>query len=125
MKDLEQMVRDYISAYNNFDIDTMLADLADDVVFESREKGNITMLLKGSGSFRKQAELSKSYFSTRAQTVESMSISENKVVAAISYKGILATDLQAGLKKGEQLALSGESVFEFSDGRIVKLTERS
>ncbi|MBD3582830.1 nuclear transport factor 2 family protein [Flavobacterium selenitireducens] len=125
MSELEKIVRDYVEAYNSFDIDGMLENVYENVVFENLENGNITLLLNGADSFRQQAELSKSFFSEREQLIESLAQTNERVVIGIRYTAVLAMDFPNGMKKGERLSLSGESIFEFSDGKIIRLTDRS
>lgn len=125
MSQLEEIVRNYVAAYNRFDIDAMLSNVHEDVVFENFGNGNITMLLNGADSFRQQAELSKSFFSKRLQVIESLSQTNVRIVIAIRYTATLAMDFPNGMKKGERLSLSGESIFEFSGDKIIRLTDRS
>ncbi|WP_374165256.1 nuclear transport factor 2 family protein [Arcticibacter sp. MXS-1] len=124
-QDRENMISNYIGAYNQFDIDGMTADLADNLVFENVQDGKVTMSLTGLDAFREQAEQAKAYFSERKQEIRSIRHSTDSTEVEIGYRAVLAIDFPNGLKKGQELNLSGRSVFAFRDGKIVKLTDLS
>ncbi|WBE26091.1 hypothetical protein [Denitrificimonas caeni] len=50
---------------------------------------------------------------------------DNSTEIEIDYTAILAMDLPNGLKKGQELTLSGKSVFEFENNKVIKLTDIS
>ncbi|WP_255563236.1 nuclear transport factor 2 family protein [Mucilaginibacter sp. 21P] len=59
MNNREAIINNYIDAYNSFDIDGMMKDMADDVVFENISGGQVNMTLNGLQAFRQQAEQAK------------------------------------------------------------------
>ena len=103
----------------------MVADFADNIIFENVQNGQINLLLKGLKAFRQQAELAKSYFVTRQQKIISFNHLDNKTEIEIDYSAVLAIDVPNGLKSGQELNLTGKSVFEFSGNKIIKLTDIS
>ncbi len=120
----EQIIRNYIGAYNAKDVNAMLENLADELVFENSSNGEITMRLEGLDAFRQQAEQAKALFTERKQTITGFQHNDNnQTEIAISYKATLATDLSNGMKKGDVLELSGKSVFTFSGNKVVKLED--
>jgi hypothetical protein len=121
----ERTINNYIEAYNEFDIDKMVSDFDSNIVFENIQSGNTNMLINGLITFRQQAEEAKTYFVTRKQTIKSYSHLENRTEIAIEYCAVLAMDLPNGLKKGQELNLSGKSIFEFDGDKIIKLTDIS
>lgn len=83
MKQREQIINNYINAYNNFDIDGMLDQI---VQFKHDDH---------------QTEID------------------------VEYSATLAADLSNELKKGMELELKGKSIFRFSHGKIIVITDIS
>ena len=121
----KEIIENYIKSYNNFDINGMTKDLSKDVVFENISNGKVDLKTEGLVAFKEQAEAAKQYFKKRKQTIQSWEISDSMIVIGISYKAILAIDLPNGLKKGDTLELKGESNFEFENGKIKRITDKS
>lgn len=122
----EKIIQNYIDAYNDKDVDKMVENLSDDVLFENISNNEVTLSIQGKDAFREQAITALSYFSTRKQTVLDFKHNGNTTEIDIDYKAISAMDLPNGIKKGDTVNFQGKSVFEFSqDGRIVKLTDVS
>ena len=121
----EHIIRSYINAYNQFDIPGMVANLHDNIVFKNIQDGETNLLLQGKKEFRQQAELTKTYFKERQQNITSVKHSEDQTEIEIDYYAVLAADMPNGLKKGNELRLTGKSIFKFSDDRIIELTDIS
>ena len=119
------IINNYIDGYNQFNIKKMVADLDDNIVFENIQNNETSLSLKGLTAFKQQAETAKTYFTKRTQTVKSFKHFDNNTEVEIAYKAILAMDFPNGLKKGQELKLSGKSVFEFEKNKIIKLTDIS
>ncbi len=126
MNELQKsIVENYLNSYNDFDIDGMTKDLTDNVVFENVSNGKVELRTEGIGEFRKQAELAKQYFTQRKQLVESWEYIDTKVIIGIHYEAILAMDFPNGMKTGDTLKLKGKSEFDFEDGKIKSITDKS
>jgi hypothetical protein len=125
MVDRENIVKNYIQGYNQFDIEKMLADFHEQVVFENIQNGVTNMSLNGLTELRKQAEQAKTYFIERTQSIKSFNAVDNRCEIEISYRAILAMDFPNGLKKGQELNLLGKSIFEFEGDKIIRLTDIS
>lgn len=125
MIDREKIIQNYIDGYNQFDSDKMIADFDDKIVFENIQNDEVNLTLTGLKKFRDQAEEAKKYFSKRFQVVEMFRHSEAKTEIDIDYFAILAMDFPNGMKIGQELKLKGKSVFEFSNDKIVRLTDVS
>ena len=125
MTDRENMIRNYIDGYNNFEIDKMVIDFDEAIVFENVQNGETNMLLTGLTSFRKQAEQAFMYFSKRTQTIISFTHLENETEIELDYHAILKIDLPNGLKSGDELNLKGRTTFKFSGNKIVYLKDES
>jgi hypothetical protein len=125
MNDRKKIIKNYVDAYNRFDIDNMVADFDDNIVFENIQDGQTTMSLTGLMEFRQQAERAVSYFTERTQTIKSFTHLDNSIEIEIDYNAVLGMDFPNGMKKGQELKLSGKSIFQFVGDRITKLTDIS
>ncbi|MCW8313500.1 nuclear transport factor 2 family protein [Sphingobacterium sp. InxBP1] len=116
----------YIEAYNQMDVENMIADFSDDIIFQNVMNGEKTMELLGIDAFKKQAIEALSYFSERHQSIEIITHSHRSTEISIAYRAIAAMDFPNGLKKGDEINLQGKSIFAFSaDGKISRLTDIS
>jgi ketosteroid isomerase-like protein/GNAT superfamily N-acetyltransferase len=122
---LQQLVQDYVAAYNRFDVAGMLAPLHDDVVFRNISDGEVSLTTTGKESFRQQAEQATRYFSQRTQRITDWQISGRRVEVTIDYQAVAAIEFPNGLQPGDTLSLVGRSVFEFEDGKIISITDFS
>lgn len=121
----ETIINNYVSGYNQSDIDKMVADFDNDIQFKNVHQGQITMSLIGLFAFKQQAEEAKNYFTQRAQTIKSFHHTEKSTEIDIDYTAVLAVDLPNGLKKGQTLNLTGKSIFEFDGDKVIGLTDIS
>lgn len=119
------LVERYIAAYNAFDIEGMLATLADGVRFENHANGELNAEADGIAAFRQLAEQAKGLFSEREQRITSLERHDGKLVAGIAYRGQLAVDIPGGPSFGSVIELAGSSAFGFADGRIGSIIDRS
>ena len=125
MEQREQIIHNYINAYNNFDIDGMLAALDPDILFKNVSQGNTSMTIEGLEAFRAQAEKAKDMFSERQQQITHFKHDDHQTEIGINYHATLAVDLSDELKKGTKLELKGKSIFHFSEDRIIGITDIS
>ncbi len=121
----ESIIRNYIEGYNESDIEKMVRDLDDEILFQNVANGEVNMTIHGINDFKKQAEETKEYFEHRHQKIASIKHMDNKTEIEIEYAAFIGMDLPNGLKKGQKLELKGKSIFVFKDNRIVKLTDIS
>jgi hypothetical protein len=125
MQNRERIIQNYIEGYNASDIDEMVKDLDEAILFENISNGEINMSLTGLKAFKLQAEQAKGYFSVREQTIKAFRHQNENTEIEIEYYAILAMDFPNGLKKGDELKLQGRSIFQFSGNKITKLTDIS
>lgn len=125
MTDREKAIKNYLEGYNQFDVEKMVADFDENIVFENIQNGVPTITLIGQKDFIQQAEKAKSIFSIRTQVVKTFVHQGNQVEVEIDYSAILGMDFPNGLKKGQELNLAGKSIFEFEGQKIIKLTDIS
>ena len=123
--DRQKIINDYIIAYNNFDIEKMLANLDEHIRFEDVSNGVTNLTLTDLPSFKKQAEQAKNLFIKKMQTIKSWKLQDNLVEIEIEYSAVIAIDLPNGLKKGQNINLQGKSIFKFLGDKIVELTDIS
>lgn len=122
----EDVVRNYIQAYNNFDVEGMVNHFAEDIFFENIQNGQTTDSLTGKQEFMEQAEYAKEYFSEREQTITELHEHPDRIEIRIQYTAILGIDFPNGMSKGEQLELAGKSIFFFnSNNQVEKLQDIS
>ena len=119
------IVENYLNSYNDFDIDGMTKNLTDNVVFENVSNGKVELRTEGLSEFKQQAEFAKQYFTQRKQSVDSWEFIDTKVIIGIDYEAILAMDLPNGMKTGDTLKLKGKSEFDFENGKIKSITDKS
>jgi len=125
MKEREALIDSYIEGYNHFDVDKMVSNFDENIVFKNVSNGETNMSLKGLKAFIEQAEQAKNYFSERTQTVRSFVHKNDETEIEIDYVAILAIDFPNGLKKGDELKLNGKSKFQFLEDKIIRLTDIS
>ena len=126
MKAREEIVENYIEGYNTFNIEQMLKDMDASVQFKNVFKDEVTLALDGIDAFRAQAKRAIEFFSEREQTINSIRHSNGAVEIEVAYRAIVAQDLPNGLQKGQELHLTGTSVFTFNkDNRITSVTDIS
>jgi ketosteroid isomerase-like protein len=121
----ESLIRQYLSAYNSFDLDGMVALLHPDAVFQNFTGGALNATTAGIVQFRALAERSKQVFSARCQTMTACRHDGELSTVDIAYEGVLNIDIPQGPKAGETLKLTGKSEFRFRDGLIHALTDYS
>jgi len=125
MQQRELIISNYVKAYNNFDVEDMLKNLAPSVKFQNISNGDVDMELDGIAAFRSQTEQATELFERREQIIRSFKHTGNKTEIAIDYNAILAADLPNGLKKGDELNLKGHSIFTFDGDKIVGIIDIS
>jgi len=121
----KKIIQNYIAGYNEFDVEKMIRDFDDKIIFKNIQNGEVTMELKGIDAFKQQAEQAKSFFESRQQQIVSFKHENNVSEIEITYNATLAMDFPNGLKKGDKLELKGKSVFVFQGDKIIQLTDIS
>lgn len=88
--DKQEVIGLYIEAYNTFDIDSMLTLIHPDIRFTNLSSGKITAQTAGKSECESLARQLATLFRTRAQTIKSLKITGDKVIAAIHFNVVLA-----------------------------------
>jgi hypothetical protein len=121
----EEIIDKYIKCYNAFDIDGMMSVMHENVKFENISDGKVNLSTKGIPALRSQAEKALELFTKRTQEVINLKIKGNKAEATIDFQGVIAVDLPNGFKAGEQIEMSGKSIFRFEENKIIELKDIS
>lgn len=121
----EKLIRSYLLAYNQMNIEGMMEPLDEQVVFENYSSEEKTHSLRGKEAFKRQAQEALAYFSSRKQTNKSILHLEEETEVEISYWAIAAMDFPNGIQKGQEISLEGKSVFRFADEKISSITDYS
>jgi ketosteroid isomerase-like protein len=124
-KTMRQLIRDFIAAYNRFDVAGMTRHLHPDVAFRNISGGKVTHATNGMAEFTQQAQAATQYFSERQQQITGIEFQDNTATVFIDYSAMLAIDLPNGLKAGDKINLQGKSVFSFADHKIICLEDYS
>lgn len=122
---MEKIIREYVKHYNEFNIDGMLDLMTDDVCFENIMNGETDVKTTNIAELEQIAGISLNIFSERTQTIKSIKIEGDSYVVEIDYYGKIAENLPNGLKQGDEIRLSGKSIYKFRDGKICSLTDIS
>ena len=120
-----RLIERFIAAYNQFDVDGMIAELAPEIRFENYSGDALTVATDGIEQFRELAERSKAMFSEREQRIVSISGNDHAAIVDIAYRGRLAIDVPDGPTAGTVIELRGRSEYSFAGGRITKIVDRS
>lgn len=123
--EMRSLIERYITAYNAFDVDGMLSAIHSDIDFQNISGGAITATASGIDEFRSLAEQSRSYFSSRRQTITNLAVDGQRASAEVEFEATLAVDLPDGPRAGELLRLTGRSEYEFRDGKMIRITDFS
>jgi len=125
MNERESIIHKYLQGYNEFDVDKMVEDFDQEFVFENITNGVTTHTLQGVESFKDQAAQAAAYFSERKQSAVSFVHYPDKSEVDIDYYAVLAIDFPTGERAGEEMKLTGKSIFRFEGGKIIGITDVS
>jgi len=127
MKDIEinTLIRNYLDAYNSFDVDGMIKFLDKEVEFRNISKGIVDAETKGIDQFRELAKQSLKIFTQRRQTITQIITHDDRTEIEVDYEGTLAIDLPNGLKAGETIKLKGRSIFRMKNNKLIMIEDYS
>lgn len=122
---IPEVVRNYINAYNSFNVGKMLECLDESIQFTNISDGKVSAEAAGKEAFALMAEQAVGLFSSREQIVRrSISVS-NFTLVEIDYHAIVAEDLPSGWKAGSEIQLTGKSLFELKNKLICRLIDEA
>ena len=120
-----KIIENYVDAYNHFDVDRMLADMDEEARFENISMGEVTLITEGVAALREQALEAADIFSERKQIITNFQFHEQEVEVDVDFSATLAIDFSEELKAGDQIQLTGKSVFTFRGDKIIELKDIS
>ncbi|MXV52707.1 nuclear transport factor 2 family protein [Pedobacter sp. HMF7647] len=121
----QQIIENYITAYNQFDTNGMLKDMDDDILFENSLNDEVNLRIIGKSGLKQQIINASELFSQRTQTIQRITIDGDSATVDVHYTGVLAVDFNDTLKTGSKLELTGKSIFTFKDDKISELRDIS
>lgn len=128
MKKIEQLseiIQNYVKAYNSFDVQGMIKNLHEEVIFKNISNDEVNLTTNGKLAFEEQALQAKQYFKIRQQTITNLVFNNEIAEISINYQGVIAFDLPNGLKEDDKIELQGKSIFRFTDDKIIEITDIS
>lgn len=123
MRPLPDVISRYIAAYNDRDVDAMLACLAETIRFENRASGIVTATTEDKAAFAVMAREGVAMFAERRQTVRHAITVGDTTLVEIDYAATVAADLPNGWTAGQRLAFQGASLFQARNGLIDRLVD--
>lgn len=125
MDPVPPVIRRYLEAYNGFDVDTLVACLTEDVVFENVSGGQTSVRTQGRPAFMELARQGIAAFSAREQRVTNCIAAGSRAALRVSYRATVAADLPNGWTAGQVIALDGASFFTLRDDLIAEVVDVS
>ncbi|MDP5218753.1 nuclear transport factor 2 family protein [Ruegeria sp. 2205SS24-7] len=125
MNKLPNVIETYINAYNQKDVDGMLACLCNSVEFQNITEGVVSASTTGKQEFRELAQLAVQLFESRRQTVTHIISVADTTLVEIDFTARVAMDTSNGWKAGQELRLSGAAAFRVANGKIVSIIDES
>ncbi|VEP14365.1 conserved hypothetical protein [Hyella patelloides LEGE 07179] len=120
-----KLIKQYLAAYNTFDIDGMISLLHPSIEFKNISNNKINCHTKGVDEFRVIAEQSKVLFKSRQQIIKNFDVHNEQVSVEIFFEGVAAKDLSNEIKSGDKISFDGRSEFSFKDSKICQITDIS
>lgn len=121
---LPAIIQSYLDAYNRKDVATLMACVADDVVFENVSNSGQSMKIEGRTAFAELAEQAATMFTIRHQAISNAVVDGSRVALEVDWTGTPAIDLGA-MKAGEQVAMRGASFMTIADGKLTRIVDLS
>lgn len=124
--DKTALIKKYIAAYNDFDIEGMVEVLDSNVHFQNIVEGEVNLSLLGKTAFKEQAIQAAAIFESRKQTILAINeLDDGLIEIKIAYTGKVAIGMPNGLQAGQEIAMEGKSIFGFSRDKIVLIKDIS
>jgi hypothetical protein len=122
----KKIIENYIDAYNNFDMNRMLENMSDNVIFQNISDGEINLETSSKMELMTQMIRTRDLFSERTQTINSIEEESGEYIVDIHFKGTWAIDMPpAGVEEGDISEMECESRFQIENGQIVRLIDVS
>ena len=100
----QEIISNYINAYNSFDLDKMNIDFDENIILEYLQNGRRTVLLKGLEKVILQAQEASKLFKSRNQTIKLYRHTKETTEIEVEFNAILSVDFN-GQKGGQHIHL--------------------
>lgn len=117
------LIKQYIEAYDTFNIQELSALMHPEVTFSNISEGQEQTNTQGVDEFIALAEETLSLFKSRHQDITGYLFNGEHAVVNIDCKGVLAKDLPSGLKAGDLLHLTGKTEFNFEGNKLKRIVD--
>ncbi len=121
----QDLIQQYLDAYNAFAVDGMMKAIHEDIVFEHVGDGEVSTNAAGAKAFRELAEQSLKLFTSREMKATKFKLEGDGATATIEFTAVLAEDLENGVPAGETIEMTGRSEFEFRSNLIWRIRDFS
>lgn len=121
----KNIIENYITAFNNFDIDKMIENLSTNITFKNTENGIITLTTNSKEEFIDISKKSMDFFKNRKIEIIDFDYVDNIVIVYYKFIAILSQDLNDKFKKGDTFNLGGKTIFTFKNKKIIALEDFS
>jgi hypothetical protein len=121
----KEIINKFITAYNSYDIDSMLSLLHPEVLFTNLSSGKVSVQTEGKEAFEKLARQSAEIFKEREQKIVSYEEANNKVNVEIQYRAKLVINLPNGSRSSDNINMRSKSEFIIKDGLIYSVIDKS
>ena len=122
-KFMKKIVEQYFKAYNEFNLNGMIENIHNDLIFKTIVNGEITYELNGKYAFKEQIKQAFAIFKKREMKIVNQKFGDDMVENEINFKGVLAVDISDKLKKYDLVKLQSKSVFQFKNGKIISIED--
>ncbi|MGZ7208905.1 MAG: nuclear transport factor 2 family protein [Methanobacterium sp.] len=120
---MKKIVDQYYKSYNEFNIDGMIKNIHEDMVFKNIVNGEVNFELKGKETFKKQIEEAFALFKNRKMKIVKQKFGDDIVENKIDFKGVLAVDIPDQFKKYDLIKVQSKVIFKFKNGKIISIED--
>ncbi|MGZ7134298.1 MAG: nuclear transport factor 2 family protein, partial [Methanobacterium sp.] len=113
---MKKIVDQYYKSYNKFNIDGMIKNIHEDMVFKNIVNGEVNFELKGKEAFKNQIEEAFALFKNRKMKIVEQKFGDDIVENKIDFKGVLAVDIPDQFKKYDLIKVQSKVIFKFKNG---------
>ncbi len=119
------MVVDFLDAYNAKNVDGMLADVTNDVMFRHYCDAGVLFKAEDKVAFEAAMREDVSAFTQRTHTVKTSMTMLGSTVLTTQFDARVGKDLSSGWVAGQDITLPGAAEFQFRDDKIANITFRT
>ncbi|MGZ7050243.1 MAG: nuclear transport factor 2 family protein [Methanobacterium sp.] len=120
---MKKIVDQYYKSYNKFNIDGMIKNIHEDMVFKNIVNGEVNFELKGKEAFKNQIEEAFALFKNRKMKIVEQKFGDDIVENKIDFKGVLAVDIPDQFKKYDLIKVQSKVIFKFKNGKIISIED--